>query len=499
LCKYGLFYIIALILKEAKMLRQLRKKKIAKRILWVLAALIVPAFVLWGAGSSTREKGRGLSYVGKIYGKKITFEKFGKSYQNCYHQLLLSSGGDLNLLKEMIASMNINQIAWDRLIMLEEARRERIKVGDQEVIAAISSNPLFKRSGGFDKKIYDYILRNHLKTTPREFEEEVRENITLEKLKYKLVEDISISDDEVLQGYKKENDKTSISFILINPEDSYEKIEITDEELKSFYEARKQGLQKGNEVNIEYFQIETEDTQLLSKITEEINNDGGFKQIVEENALESKETGFFGVNDEIPGIGPLYELTNVAFQMEKDATSLPVYTQKGYYVINIKDTRTGYIPSFEQIKTSLQKELTKTMASASAREDATDTHQQILKLIEEGSSFKQAVKKLNLSLKESQPFSTQEYIEGLGQAELVKRVAFSLPEEEISSPTPCEKGFAIFKRGEIIPAEMEKFEEEKEKLRQTLLNQKRSVVLNSWFMNVSKNATLEADLNLLLR
>ena len=98
LCKYGLFYIIALILKEAKMLRQLRKKKIAKRILWVLAALIVPAFVLWGAGSSTREKGRGLSYVGKIYGKKITFEKFGISYQNCYHQLLLSSGGDLNLL-----------------------------------------------------------------------------------------------------------------------------------------------------------------------------------------------------------------------------------------------------------------------------------------------------------------------------------------------------------------------------------------------------------------
>ena len=60
------------------MLRQLRSKKVAKKILIGLAIIIIPAFVLWGARSSSR-RGQGASFAGAIFGKKISFEKYAKS------------------------------------------------------------------------------------------------------------------------------------------------------------------------------------------------------------------------------------------------------------------------------------------------------------------------------------------------------------------------------------------------------------------------------------
>jgi hypothetical protein len=38
--------------KEGAMLKIFRKKKIMKRILWGLAILIIPAFVLWGVDTA---------------------------------------------------------------------------------------------------------------------------------------------------------------------------------------------------------------------------------------------------------------------------------------------------------------------------------------------------------------------------------------------------------------------------------------------------------------
>ena len=51
------------------LLKFLRKKKNMKLIIWGLAILIIPAFVLWGAGAS-RNKGKGPNYAGKIFNRK---------------------------------------------------------------------------------------------------------------------------------------------------------------------------------------------------------------------------------------------------------------------------------------------------------------------------------------------------------------------------------------------------------------------------------------------
>ena len=158
------------------MLKQLRQKKVMKRVLWGLAVIIIPAFVLWGAGG-LRETGR---YAGKIFGKNISFEEYTNSYNAVRSLGLLTHGRDF---QKMRGALMLERAAWDRLILVKEAQKRRIKISDEEIIARIAALPIFQtKEGLFNQSNYTMILGNILRTTPRQFEEEMRESLMIERL-----------------------------------------------------------------------------------------------------------------------------------------------------------------------------------------------------------------------------------------------------------------------------------------------------------------------------
>ena len=182
------------------MLKQLRQKKVMKRVLWVLAIIIIPAFVLWGAGG-LRESGT--NYAGVIFGKKVSFEKYRASYDAAKNVALLTYGSSFFELRDQL---NLEATAWERLIMLEEAKRLRLKVSDDEVVARIAALPVFRGKGGyFNPQNYDAILRNTLRTTPRSFEEDIRQSLLIEKLIRNAVGVfLDVSEEEIDEALKKE-------------------------------------------------------------------------------------------------------------------------------------------------------------------------------------------------------------------------------------------------------------------------------------------------------
>ena len=138
------------------MLRQLRKRKTMKRILWTLAILIIPPFVFWGAGSALRSREKGPTYAGIIFGKKISFEEYASALEATKHQAMMMYGAKLD---EIYEALHLEQQAWERLILLKEARKRRIRVSDNEVIEIIQRFPFFQSRGRFDERAYDLILR----------------------------------------------------------------------------------------------------------------------------------------------------------------------------------------------------------------------------------------------------------------------------------------------------------------------------------------------------
>jgi parvulin-like peptidyl-prolyl isomerase len=479
------------------MLRLLRKKKTMKRILWVLAAIIVPAFVFWGAGEGVRSWRKGPSFIGTIHGKKVSFKTFAESYEACFHQLVLASGGNADRFKTLKESVNVNQMAWERLVLLEAAKRQNVNVTDKEIIQAISSNPLFGRNGAFDRELYNHILSYTLRAAPRKFEEEMRGHLIIAKLREKIVVDVAVSENDISEAYMREHDTIRISYVLIDPASFTDDISPTPEELSQFYEENKEMLRKGDEVNIRYFMIPPDDEDLLAKIADDQRETRSLDELATHHDLTIEETGFFGMKEEIPHIGWNYELAKTAFALEKGMTSLAIYTQKGYYVIEVKEKRSGYLPESTEIDEKLTKAWITRTAASLAEEAANKTYQKIQQLTEEGKDFTSAAKATSYHFGQSPTFARQDYVEGLGQAMLLKEAAFSLAEGEIGSPVRCEKGFVIFTVDERIPADEKQFEEEREAFRQRLVEQKRAAAFNNWFTTIVGEARLAVDLNLL--
>lgn len=190
------------------MLKLFRHKNVAKIVLWGLLILILPAFVLWGTGSLSGSKGKGPKYVGKIHGRKVSFDEFAQSMVNARCQLILNYYNQPKILDGLLANESfMGRLGWDRLIMVREAGKAGIRISDKEVINYIKSLPVFLRDGKFDERFYQYILRNNLGMAPRGFEELVRENLEMRKLNDNLTKDIKVTELEVADAYRSEIQK----------------------------------------------------------------------------------------------------------------------------------------------------------------------------------------------------------------------------------------------------------------------------------------------------
>jgi hypothetical protein len=188
------------------MLKILRHKNVSKIALWAILILILPSFVMWGAGGMGKSKEKGPTFVGKINGDKVSFEDFSKSLSSTKCQIILNYFNNTKILDELLKSQALlGKVAWDRLIMSSEARKLKIKVSDSEVISYVRSHPMFSRGGAFDAGMYAYILRNNLGLDARTFEEMVRNNLAMQKLNEIETKGITVSDEEAREFCKSVN------------------------------------------------------------------------------------------------------------------------------------------------------------------------------------------------------------------------------------------------------------------------------------------------------
>ncbi len=183
------------------MMKALRKNY--KTIFWILAILIIPPFVWWGAGSySGKEKLP--NYAGTIGKTKISLNEYRAVYFDLSRSLgeLFGSQPPENLLQEL---------TWTRLLLIQEAKNRGVKVTDQEVRARIEQFSHFQKGGHFDPVSYQQALGDRA----RVFEEGIRQELLLQKLQETATAGVSVTEEETRSEYTKENEKIQISYALI--------------------------------------------------------------------------------------------------------------------------------------------------------------------------------------------------------------------------------------------------------------------------------------------
>jgi len=178
-----------------------RKKRNMKIILWAIAIFIIPGFLVWGTriGGSTR----GQYYAAVVNKEAISLREYYKSLgevEDKYRQIFGNKASDL------LKNMNIEQGVLENLIreriLLQQARRRRIRVLDSEIVDVIKSEPVFKdEKGNFDERRFKETISNYPTEELRKIEDELRKRIMMEKLKEIVIAEgnVAVSDDEIAQ------------------------------------------------------------------------------------------------------------------------------------------------------------------------------------------------------------------------------------------------------------------------------------------------------------
>lgn len=220
------------------MLKALRNKANQKKIFIPLTVMVLASFSIWGLIFT--EKGNNpSSALGRIDNKTVSIQDYLKNYKAVQHQVQLFYGEKANQLGHF---MNLKGQAWDRILLLHYAKQQNLRTRDAEVVDWISKQ--FSVKGAFDEALYKRYVEYALHSNPRDFEEEVRENLTISKVSEKARAKVVLSDEELKKLYDNAHKQRDIVYGFLSWETQKDKAQTSDAELEKIYAVIKDQLTK---------------------------------------------------------------------------------------------------------------------------------------------------------------------------------------------------------------------------------------------------------------
>lgn len=478
------------------MLKLLRKKKVSKRIFYALAVIIIPAFVVWGS-SSVINKNKTPNYAGRIFGREVSFDEFSRAHQAWETQIKLQYG---DKAREAIKTyLDPVQATWDRLILLHETKQRNFKTSDDDVVNAITHMPFLEKGGRFDPQAYGLFIQYSLGITPRAFEEQLRENLAMARLFQEITKNVILADDEIKKEYERQNVQTRVKYVAFLAKDYKNRVATTDDEIKSVFEKSKERFKVPPQIDVSYVTIEFNEKTTSEEKTRAsdmikrcltLAKTKGFKEAAQGLGLVVKETGLFGFEDPIPGLGWTPQLSALLFDLRAGTFSKVIELNRGTYLFKVKEKKDAYIPEFPEAKDKVKE----TLLLQKSKEIAKQNAQGFISKIngpDASEAFEKTAQKDNLPIKETPLFARDSYIPELGMAEPLKEAAFKLKKGEVfKEVTDLEQGFYVLKSLETVPFDEEKYKKDKEEFAKQLTDQKREKTFNEFFEDLKHRANL---------
>jgi len=494
------------------MLKLLRKKGLAKKIIWIIAIVIIFSFGFFGTAYLITGN-TGSDYAGRIFGKKVTIEDFGKFYRNTRLQAVRQYGNNLQKIAHML---NLEAQTWDRMILLHEAKRRRIRISNEDIVRNIQEDTSFERDGRFDMLLYNAILRS-LQIRPRDYEEHVRDNLKIAELYRQATSTVTISEEEVFDAYKKRNEKVQVSYVYVPFEGFVENILINDGEVKKYYEENKDEFLLPPSVNVQYLSFDFPETVIETEDGNEIEDDAleeekdkirdkaqqvfdsllidpDMAKIAGQFGLTVKTTGFFSMEQPNLALGWSYELLNGVFQMNESEVREPFENPSGMTIIQVKEKRDAQIPEFTETEEKAREAVINQKSKEIARKKADEYLVAIRSELEKSKimDFTKAAKAIGLEIHQTPEFTRGQYLPQVGLSTDFQDAAFKLNDVdggEVSNVIETDKGFCLLHLDDYTPIDESAYEEAKDDLAQSISDEKKSAA----FADFLAQLRLEAD------
>ncbi|MDD2321662.1 MAG: SurA N-terminal domain-containing protein [Geobacteraceae bacterium] len=514
-------------------MRKYKQSIIIKAVFSIIVLSFVGTiFLIWGEGG---EGLKGSGYAVKVNGEKIAYDDYLKNYENAKNSIRQIYGQPVT--PEIEKQLNLRKTTLDNLInttlVRQEAKKMGIKVSDEEMVDAISKMPYFQKDGVFDKKLYEQVLSmNHL--TPSNFENSIRQDLIVSKAGKSIADKVTLTEQDLLQHFKKTNDKIELQFISIAPADVRNSVTVTDEELNAYLQQHAKEYMTREEIKLSFLlltpakllpklSVSNDEIQTyyqknidryqgkdgilpLEAVKERVKGDAltfkAAKQAYEQVAIALNKN--LAANDllaaarmlDVPvSETPLFSQQNIpaalagesdvikkAFATKQGELGGPLETQKGVYLFKVTARNPSIVPPLAKVRSEIEKKVIDQKSFELARKKAEEALQKMQKGEYSGT----------LQTTGIFSYSGQGKIPSIGTSRDAMEAAMLLKPATPVAKTPFSingRWYAM-RLKERIEADSAGFQKEKENIRRILLPRKQQEAQEAWLKGLRDKAKI---------
>jgi peptidyl-prolyl cis-trans isomerase D len=417
----------------------------------VLFGLIVVVFVFWGVGSFRSDDS---SIVAKVNDTPILARDYMQAYERTMKTIQQQNPGlkGPELQRLGVKQQVLNQLI-DAQLIAEKARTWGITISPAELRAEIGSIPVFlNETNRFDPERYLAVLQEN-QLTPQRFEADFTTSLLLEKMRAYVQSSSTVSESQAKDFFDFALEQVRIDFVLFDAGDYLDRIEPTEEQIRSYYEAHQNDFAVPERIALRYLLFTPQTVAALQKVApeeiqtfyernkaafhqeeqvrarhilikvdeaapqkmvdealkkiraihQEIVQGKGFAEMAAKHSddtsnVQGGDLGWFSRGQMIE------EFETVAFSLKPGQVSEPVRTLFGFHLIKVEEHTEERTLTLEESSEAIRQQL----AEEKAGEGLTDLLDQIMVLTASGQDLETAAQSVGMETRRTGLFSRQQ-------------------------------------------------------------------------------------------
>ena len=524
------------------------KKIVLSSILLIFCGAMVITLIPGGLGSNLNLGGPGQGVVAKVGDQDVTHTEVVRQAQVMLRQQFPRGNAMAGQLLPFFTSRAAEQLITQKALVVE-AGRMGLRATDEdlrdELQHGLYAATLFPGGKFIGQEAYEGLLQNADLSVPQ-FEEGVKQDILVRKLRNLVAASASVDDPEVRQEFEKRNTKIKFQYAVISEADIRKGIHPTDAELKAFYERNKATYNNSipEKRKVTYAIIDSSriasNTQVTQsdlqsyynqhqdeyRVPEQVNvrhilikspapgadgkvdqkTDDAAKAKAEDILKQIKAGGNFAdlakKYSEDPGsaknggslswIGKgrtVPEFEKAAFSLPKGGTSDVVKSSYGYHIIHVDDKQEAHVKSLDEVKPQIEAVLRQQKAARAAEGEANAFVTQA-----RTSGLDKAASAKGLQVTTTDFVSRTDSLPGIGNSPQFMEAAFAQTAKSAPDMIQIPQGFVIYQVLDIKPPATPTFDEIRSRVEEEFKNQRATELLGQKTQELADRAKAEHDL-----
>jgi peptidyl-prolyl cis-trans isomerase D len=525
-----------------------RARKIMFGIIIFVAAIAMVAYLIPGF-YDTMGSGTGQGVLAKVGDQEVTIAEAQQTARRMLQQQFGPQRGNTSALMPFFMQRAVQGLI-EQKAQVVEAERMGMRVTDQELAQWLQHGPfssaLFPSGQFIGSDRYEEFTERSFNLTVPQFEQLVKSDLLLSKLRGVIQGGVTVSDDQLRQEYVRRNtkvkfdyavltipditkqihandaelkafydknqkmyensipEKRKFQYIVIDTPKLKDKVQVTPADLKSYYNAHVDEFRVPEEVKVRHILVSTPpagpDGKVDPKAVEtartkaedilkKIKGGANFADIAKKSsddpgsAKEGGELGWIGRGRTVP------EFEKAAFSLAPGQISDLVQSTFGFHIIQVEEKHTPHVKSLDEVKADIEPRI--------AQEKAARTAEGLANAVQSESrttSLASAAGKQGLEVLTSPLVSRSDTVAGVGAAPEFMTAVFNAREKSPPELVRLPQGYAVFQLVEIKPPATPSFEEAKSRVEEDFKRERAQLLLSQKVQELSDRAHAEHNL-----